>query len=101
MPKLYEYFGITIFFYSNEHEPIHVHGRHQGKESKAEILVEEGEVIEIRITTVPGKKPLESSQFSDFRSFVEHYAEEIIQRWVDYFVYNRKIAPERITRRIR
>lgn len=101
MPKLYEYFGITIFFYSNEHGPIHVHGRHQGKESKAEILVEEGEVIEIRITTFPGKKPLESSQFSDFRTFVEHYAEEIIQRWVDYFVYNRKIAPERITRRIR
>ena len=101
MPKLYEYFGITIFFYSNEHEPIHVHGRHQGKESKAEILVEEGEIIEIRITTDPGKKPLESSQFSDFRIFVEHYAEEIIQRWVDYFVYNRKMVSERIMRRIR
>ena len=25
MPKIYEYFGFTFYFYSNEHEPIHVH----------------------------------------------------------------------------
>ena len=24
MPKLYEYLGIILFFYSNEHEPIHM-----------------------------------------------------------------------------
>ncbi len=24
MPKIFEYLGILIFFYSNEHEPIHV-----------------------------------------------------------------------------
>ena len=101
MPKLYEYIGVVIFFYSNEHEPIHVHGRHQGKESKAEILMEEGEIVEIQIKTVPGKRPLESSQLADFKTFVAHYAEEIIQRWIDYFVYNRKIVSERITRRIR
>ncbi|HCG5141951.1 TPA: DUF4160 domain-containing protein, partial [Vibrio parahaemolyticus] len=37
MPKIYEYLGIVLFFYSNEHEPIHIHGKFQGKESKAEI----------------------------------------------------------------
>ena len=26
MPKLYEYFGLIIMFYANEHEPVHVHG---------------------------------------------------------------------------
>ncbi|MBO4525751.1 MAG: DUF4160 domain-containing protein [Bacteroidales bacterium] len=25
MPKIFEYFGFVFFFYSNEHEPIHVH----------------------------------------------------------------------------
>ncbi|MGH2574616.1 MAG: DUF4160 domain-containing protein [Ignavibacteria bacterium] len=35
MPKLYEYFGIIILFYSNDHEPIHVHGKYQDQESKA------------------------------------------------------------------
>ncbi|MBU1665197.1 MAG: DUF4160 domain-containing protein [Gammaproteobacteria bacterium] len=31
MPKLYEYMGLVILFYANEHEPIHVHGKCQGK----------------------------------------------------------------------
>ncbi|WP_202971778.1 DUF4160 domain-containing protein [Marinobacter sp. ANT_B65] len=26
-----------MFFYSNEHEPIHIHGKFNGRESKAEI----------------------------------------------------------------
>jgi hypothetical protein len=30
MPKIFEYFGIVILFYSNEHEPVHVHGKYQG-----------------------------------------------------------------------
>jgi len=47
MPKLYEYLGIIIFFWSNEHEPIHVHGEYQGRESKAEIIVEDGKVVRI------------------------------------------------------
>ena len=31
MPKIFEYLGILIFFYSNEHEPIHVHGKYAYK----------------------------------------------------------------------
>jgi len=44
MPKLYEYFGLVILFYSNEHEPIHVHGKYQGSESKAEIIIVDGKI---------------------------------------------------------
>ncbi len=40
MPKLYEYFGFYVLFYSNEHEPIYVHGIDpDGRELKAEIIV--------------------------------------------------------------
>lgn len=101
MPKLYEYLGIVIFFYSNEHEPVHVHGRYQGKESKAEIVTEEGEIIDVQISEVPGKRPLETAQLKDFKSFVKHFADNIVQKWIDYFVFNRRISPEVITRRIK
>jgi hypothetical protein len=40
MPKLYEYFGLIVLFYSNEHEPVHVHGKYQGCESRAEFIIE-------------------------------------------------------------
>jgi hypothetical protein len=101
MPKLYEYFGLIILFYSNEHEPIHVHGKYQDTESKADFVISEGEIIEIRYTSVRGKKPLESNQFKSFQRVVENYKEDIVQKWIDYFVLHRRISPVKITRRIR
>ena len=49
MPKLYEYLGILVYFYSNEHEPVHVHGKRQGRESKAELVIENGKVTMYRV----------------------------------------------------
>ena len=58
MPKLYDYFGLVVMFYSNEHEPIHVHGKFQGRESRAEIILVNGSVSEIRYTSTQGRAPL-------------------------------------------
>lgn len=100
MPKIYIYLGITILFYSNEHEPIHVHGKYQSNESKAEIIIENGAVKEIHIKPVKGRRPLQSTTLSDFRKFVETYADEIVKKWVDYFVFHRQVTCESIDRRI-
>ena len=100
MPKLYEYFGLIILFYSNEHEPIHVHGKYQGKESKAEIIFEDGKFIEVRIIDVSGKEPLDSQNIKKFRKLVETYRDDIVRKWVDFFVYNRSISPEKITKKL-
>ena len=62
MPKLYEYFGLIVMFYANEHEPVHVHGKCQGRESRAEIILINGTVQEIRYTNVVGRAPLESNE---------------------------------------
>ena len=58
MPKLYEYFGLIIMFYANEHEPIHVHGKAQGREARAEILVTNGDVSSVNFRDVDGKPSL-------------------------------------------
>lgn len=55
MPKLYEFLGLIVLFYSNEHDPIHVHGKYQGKESKAEIIFENGEFKGVIIKDVKEK----------------------------------------------
>jgi len=101
MPALYEYFGMTVLFYSNEHEPIHVHGKYQGTESKAEVLIEDGNVVGIRIVTVRGRRPLPPKQLKDFQLLVERYAEEIVDKWIAYFVLHKSISSQRISRRIR
>lgn len=101
MPKLYEYLGLIILFYSNEHDPIHVHGKYQNTESKAEIIVDNGVIVEIRYLNVRGRRPLPNKQMDDFKVVVEYYAEDIIKKWIDYFVLHKPVSLEIITRRIR
>lgn len=101
MPKLYEYMGIVVLFYSNEHEPVHVHGKYQGREMRAELIVENGRVVNIIMKPVRGRRPLEGAQLKDFEAIVGHYSDEIVQKWIDYFVLHRPIKPEVITRRIK
>lgn len=101
MPKLYEYFGLIILFYSNEHEPIHVHGKYQGTESKAELIIDNGKVVEFRYLLVKGKRPLNPKQMESFKAVVEQCAEEIVQKWIDYFVLHKPVPSETITHKIR
>ncbi len=100
MPKLYEYLGLIILFYSNEHEPIHVHCKYQGKESKAELIFENGKFLEVRIINVTGKEPLDSQNLKKFKRLVEVYRDDIVRKWVDFFVYNKSIEFERITKKL-
>ena len=100
MPKLFEYLGVLIFFYSNEHEPIHVHGKYNGLESKAEFYIVDGEIVEIKIKLVKGRRPLTGSNLKDFEVFLEKYADKIVEKWVDYFVYHKNIEFEKINTRI-
>ncbi len=101
MPKLYEYLGIIIYFWSNEHEPIHVHGDYQGKENKAELFIENGKVANIKIERVKGRRPLDRAELNNFETFVNHKADEIVQKWIDYFVLHKKVKYEKITRKVK
>lgn len=101
MPKIFEYLGILIFFYSNEHEPIHVHAKKGEYESKAEFFIINGEITEVKITTSKGHNPLEGKDLKDFKIFIENYGHKIVEKWVDYFVYHKEIQFERITKRIK
>lgn len=101
MPKLYEYLGIVIFFWSDEHEPVHVHGRYQGAEIKAEFKVENGIITQINIKNVQGKKRFDSNKRMDFEKIINRYSKQIVKKWIDYFVWKKDIKPETISRRIK
>jgi len=73
-------------FYANEHEPVHVHGKSQGRESRAEIIVLNGVVSEIRYASVLGRGPLDANEMRFFEEIVTVRADEIIAKWIDFFV---------------
>ena len=101
MPKIYEYLGIIIMFYSNEHEPVHVHGKYQGFESKAEFVIIDGIIKKVEVKTVSGKRPLPQKELKEFKNFVEKFKNEIVQKWVDYFVYHKSVECVKIEGRVK
>jgi hypothetical protein len=101
MPKLYEYFGLIIMFYANEHEPVHVHGKSQGREMRAELIIVNGNVVDIRYTGEQGRAPLEPNELRFFKEIVAAKADEIVTKWIDFFVLHKPIRPEHINRRLK
>lgn len=101
MPKLYEYFGLIVLFYANEHEPVHVHGKSQGRESRAEIIVVNGAIEDIRFSNVAGREPLSNTEMRNFEELVSARASDIVSKWIDFFVLHKPVKSERITRRLK
>ena len=101
MPKLYEYFGLVVFFYTNEHQPIHVHGEFQGGYARAEFFLKDGKILRIVFSNITGKRPLPAAKLKDFRLLVKAKADDIVRRWIECFVFKKHIAPEIISRKLK
>src|ERR1017187_4548425 len=101
MPKLYEYFGLRVYFYANEHEPVHVHGFYQGRESKAELVIANGVIVGTRILRVAGMESLKGNALADFKLLISRKAEDIVRKWIEFFVHHRQIETEIITRKLK
>jgi len=44
---------------------------------------------------------LPANNLRDFKEFVDTYADEIVKKWIDYFVLHKQISCENISRRIK
>lgn len=86
MPKIFEYFGFVFFFYSNEHEPIHVHVTHKGCQSIFELIMLNGELVDIRVRDKAGEEPLSTKDQKTAEDFIRKYSKNIVNKWVRFFV---------------
>ena len=76
MPKIFEIDGFRFFFYSNEHDPIHVHVRYEGGEAVFEII----DVVELRDSH--GIKLHDQRRAQEI---AEKNKQLIIQKWNEHF----------------
>ena len=75
MPSIFEKDGYQFFFYSNDHEPIHVHVRKGGGEA---VFLIEGEV------SLRESEGLKVSELSRAEAIAEEHKELILQKWNEY-----------------
>lgn len=101
MPDIYRYFGFVFFFYSNEHDPIHVHVQHDHRESVFEIIMRNGKVEEIRIREKRGVPPLSSKDQKLAEKFVREYADNIVAKWVNFFIKKKRVVCTTIKKKLK
>lgn len=100
MPKIYEYFGFIFYFYSNEHEPIHVHVIHGDKESIFDLIIQNGELSKINVRRKKGAEMLSEKDRNIAETFIFRYHKEIIDKWIAFFVLKQNIKCNVITKKI-
>ena len=100
MPKIFEYFGFIFYFYSNEHEPIHVHVIHGAKESVFDLIMMDGSLMEVRVREKKGMEPLPEKDKRTAEEFIRKYYKNIIDKWVKFFVMKQAVRCSKIKTKI-
>jgi hypothetical protein len=100
MPKIFEYFGFIFLFYSNEHDPIHVHVIKNGCEVVFELLIQEGKLVELNVRHSNKMPPLEEKDIAIVEPFVRKYYKNIVEKWVNFFVYKKRVRVTKITKKV-
>ena len=100
MPKIFEYFGFIFYFYSNEHEPIHVHVIHGDQESIFDLIMMDGELVKINIRTRKGVEALSDKDNRTAMAFIQKYHKNIIEKWIKFFVLKQKVRCTNIKKKL-
>lgn len=75
MPTIFEIFGLRFFFFSNEHEPIHVHV--VKGEDNAKIAIEP-------TVSVVYNHGLKAKDLKRAQMLAEEYKDDIIKKWHEW-----------------
>lgn len=77
MPEIFRFFGFSFFFYSREHEPIHVHVEGNGGYAKFDYVG-----VEFVLKESSGIKAADMKKIT---AVVEENADIIVNYWNNYF----------------
>lgn len=77
MPELFRYAGFVFFFFSREHEPIHIHV--EGNGGKVIFDIVDGRLIQRELHNI------KSNDLKRIKRFAEVNIEIIIEEWNNHF----------------
>lgn len=77
MPEIFRFYGFSFFFYSKEHEPLHVHVEGKGGCAKFDLVGDNFEMVE--------KINIKTNDFKRIKEVIDENKDIIINRWNEYF----------------
>ena len=99
MPQIFRYLKLIFSFLSNEHLPPHVHvSDEDDNQSIFDLIITDGILVDIKVRPKPGHKPLSEKNQGIVRTFICAYYAQIVRKWFEYFVLNKTIKVETISK---
>ena len=77
MPEIFRFFGFSFFFYSKEHEPIHIHVEGNNGMAKFDWDGEQFVLVE--------KHNIKAGDMKKINAVIQENADIIISRWNEHF----------------
>lgn len=77
MPEIFRLFGFSFFFYSREHEPVHIHV--EGKEGYAKFEYNGQRFV------LASSKGIKAGDMKNIQMAVDENADIILARWNEFF----------------
>ena len=77
MPEVFRFFGFSFFFYSKEHEPLHIHVEGNGGMAKFIWNGVEFELFE--------KQEIKANDYKKIKKVIDENADIIVKRWKEHF----------------
>ena len=77
MPEVFRFQGFSFFFYSREHDPLHVHVEGNGGMAKFEWNGTEFTLVE--------KEGIKANDYKKIKGVIDENADIIIKRWNEHF----------------
>lgn len=99
MVRIYDYYGLEVYFINKAELPIVVYARRNDTESAMSITFKNGLVDDIHF--IPVEKELDPEDRELFHLLVERNISDIIKAWLDVFLYKKSVELEVIKSNIR
>jgi len=99
MVRIYDYYGLEVYFKDKAELPITVFARRNDTESAMCVTFNNGLVDDILF--IPVEKELDPQDRELFHLLVEKNISEIIKAWLDVFLYKKNVEVEVIRSNIR
>ena len=87
-------------FYSNDHEPLHVHAISGEYETIFDIIFADGKLLELKRRKKRGKEHLPPAKMDMAEKFVKEYALRISEKWYQFFVLKADVTCETINKKV-
>ncbi len=100
MITLFNYYNLKIHFVKKDTQPIHIYANRKEQSSWADVQFNKGRFDKVVVHEREGFPPLDETDINRMKLLIINNLDEIIKRWIDFYIFNREIEEEIITQRI-